>query len=392
MGVNSYDVAFQAYAILNDIHEQATGQKSIAPTDYASFVSMAQSTLATGTETVYNAIEGVIARTLVAVRPYDAKFKGIEMSNERWGAVTRKISYVDAPALADPSYTLTDGQSVDPFTFRKPGILVMRYYGFDVYMQAWSRTEHQLEVAFSNEGELLAFVNGMTLHYSNQFEQWFENLKRGALANMILAKGQADSANVINLLTEYNTLTGQTLTKADVYKPANVRPFFQYVYSRMEEVSQLLTERSAKFHMNVTGKTVMRHTPKELQRIYIRSGALAQINAMAEANTYHPQDFLSLGDVEGVSFWQNINSPDQVQGKPVYINASGATVEDDTNRTQADVLAVMFDRDAVGVNIALNKFEPAIYNPTGGYFNLVHRARVQYQNDLTENFVVFKLA
>ena len=46
MGVNQSDYAFQAYAILNAIHSQATGQTTVAPINHDQFVSVAQKVLA----------------------------------------------------------------------------------------------------------------------------------------------------------------------------------------------------------------------------------------------------------------------------------------------------------------------------------------------------------
>ena len=76
MAVNNMSIE-QAYALVAELHEQATGQKTVAPVDLTSFISVAQTTLAAGYEPVLNAISQVIGRTLVAVRPYARKFAGL---------------------------------------------------------------------------------------------------------------------------------------------------------------------------------------------------------------------------------------------------------------------------------------------------------------------------
>ena len=90
MPVNNGNVAEQAYTYVRDIHNQATGQTALAPLNHEQFVSIAQKTLAAGYEPVLNAISTVLSRTLVAVRPYERKLGGLEVTNERWGGWMRK--------------------------------------------------------------------------------------------------------------------------------------------------------------------------------------------------------------------------------------------------------------------------------------------------------------
>lgn len=60
--------------LMNSLVKQATGQQSITVIDSSSFVSAGETILATGTENVINSLSLIIGRTLVAVRPYKAKF------------------------------------------------------------------------------------------------------------------------------------------------------------------------------------------------------------------------------------------------------------------------------------------------------------------------------
>ena len=55
MAVNSMQIT-DVYEILNSLHQQATGRASIAPTNTGEFVSMATTTLAVGTDQIYNTL------------------------------------------------------------------------------------------------------------------------------------------------------------------------------------------------------------------------------------------------------------------------------------------------------------------------------------------------
>lgn len=389
MAVNTMSIE-QAYTLINAVHRQATGQDNIQATDLSSFISVAQSTLQCGYEATLNAISQVITRTIISVRPYNAKFKGLEMSADRWGGILRKINFADSLALADPTYELVDGQSIDQYTVKKPNVLETRYVGSNVYKGKYTIFTRQLDTAFSSPTEFASFMSGLMTHFSNELEQWLENLKRTILANMIGAKNIIAGEGKVLLLTEYNTLTGNNFTKADIMKPANFKPFMQWAYTRVSEVSRLMSERSQLFQQVITGKPIMRHTPVEDQRVYMLANFLDAMDAQVLADTYH-DNFLRYADVEAVSYWQAIKSPDQVSVTPVYANATGAIVTGDPQVVE-DVIGIIFDRDAMGYNLYQDSLETSPYNADGQYYNLFHHVRVQLQNDVTEKACIFLLA
>ena len=111
--VNNLEVNTQAYALINELHEQVTGEKSIAPVNTSEFVSMANTILHAGREQVLSALSIVVSRLIVSVRPYTSKFKGIEVDADRFGGIRRKVKYIDIEAIEDENYPLTDGQAVN---------------------------------------------------------------------------------------------------------------------------------------------------------------------------------------------------------------------------------------------------------------------------------------
>ena len=251
----------QAYALINAIHQEATGQVSIQPTDLSSFISVAQATLQSGYENTLNAITQVLQRTIIAVRPYDEKFKGLQMSADSWGGIIRKINFADRESIADPTHETVEGQSIDQYTVRKPKVIETRYVGSDVYMGSYTIYREQLKTAFENEANFGSFITGLMTHFANERKQWLESLKRSLVANTIAAKADINDADSnIHLLTEYNALTGLSLTATTVMQPANYKPFMQWVYSRVSEISRLMSERSELFQQKLTGYPIMRHT------------------------------------------------------------------------------------------------------------------------------------
>lgn len=391
MSVNNMSIE-QAYTLINAIHAQATGNTTLTATDSASFTSVAQATLAAGYEPVLGAITQVLNKTLIAVRPYSRKFAGLEVSSDRWGAITRKINFADRGAEADATFALVDGASIDQYEVKKADILETRYLGSDVYQGHYTIYTRQLDVAFSSAEEFGRFMSGLMTHFSNEREQWLENLSRTLVANFIGAEVQINNTeSVVHLLTEYNTATGASpaFTAQTIRQPANWKPFCQWVYARVAGISRLMTERSSLFQQKITGKAIIRHTPLADQKVYFLADFMESMDAEVLADAYH-DNFLRYSDVEKVSFWQAIDSPDEISLDPcVYIDATAtvatATVAED------NIIGVIFDRDACGYNIYQNDLQTSPYNAAGQYYNIFSHVRVQTQNDLTEKGCVLLL-
>lgn len=387
MAVNSLQIT-DIYQILNELHTQATGRKALAPVNTSEFVSMATTTLAAGTDPVYNQLMQMIGRTIFSVRPYDRKFD-IMRTNEEFGAIQRKISYADKPLQeASDTFAPVDGQTSDQYVINKADPVEMRYYGSAVYRDWTTIFEDQVKVAFNSPGQLGDFITGQMTNLSNKWEQWLEEQNRATVANFIGAKNAAGNG-IIHLLTEYNTLTGLSLTAADVYKPDNVDSFFRWIRARINTLSRMMSERSSLFQVNLTGKDINRHTPAADQRMYITAQALDIIDAMVNTITYHDEP-LAYADVRGVSYWQNINTPDQIQVTPNGIDANGAVTPEE-QQTVSNIFGVIFDRDAIASNMYLYRVANTPLNAKGLYYNTWLNARIQYMNDLTEKGIILLL-
>ena len=402
MSVNTLNFE-QVSTVLTSIVQQATGQAVLTPTDTGSFVSVAQMALRADRDSVMNAISNVIGRTIFSIRPYSSKMDGLMMDTFRWGAVMRKLSIADSDWEDDPAYewpalfdsTQTpptgDGEAIDPWTIKKPNILQTNFYGSSVYFDEMTIFEDQLETAFQGPDQLGSFLSLIMTNLSNRLELSNEALKRGLVANAIGAiidEGQTD--RVVHLLTEYNALTGLSLTAQTVYQPVNFAPFMKWVYSRVENISGLMTEMSTAFQTVITNKPVLRHTPAQFQNVYLFAPTRQQFDARVLADTYH-DSYLTKANVETVNFWQSIATPDTVNVTPSYVDNSGVLVNPASAVSQDGVMGIIFDRDMMGMTLLDQRVLSTPLNTKGLYRNLhVHcKQRVVFDN--TEKGVVLLL-
>lgn len=391
MAVN--DLTFnQLSMVLNSIVQQATGQQAQQVTNTAEFVSVAQTALKTGYDPVLQAISQVLSRTIFSIRPYTRKFGGLMVSNQQFGNIVRKLNIADKDWEEDSRFELTDQNSVDMYKVNKPSILQTNFYGANVFEKSLTIFKDQLDCAFSSPEEFSRFLSMTMTNASDMIEQAHENLARATLANFIGGKIIGDTASVIHLLTEYNTITGLTtpLTAETVYQPANFKPFMQWVYSRVASLSSLMTERTQKFHINVTGKEISRHTPVNKQKVYLYAPARYQTETMVLADVYH-DNFLRMADNETVNFWQSIDKPDEINVQPVYLGADGTLKSDDPPVNQKGIFGVMFDEEAAGYTVVNQWSAPTPFNSKGGYSNIFWHFTDRYWNDFTENGIVLLL-
>ena len=395
------DLSFnQISTLLNAINQQATGQTSIAPVDTASFVSMATTLLQMGYDPLATAISQVLARTIFSVRPYSKLFKGIRVSNQKYGNHVRKLQVVDRPLVDSKVYDLTDEYAVDHYEVRKPKVLQTNYYGEETFSDFLTIYTVQLDNAMSGPEEFASFISMILQNVEDKLTMSRENLSRMLVSNLIGAKAQADSGNVINLLTAYNDYLGLTstsrLTVEDVKDPDRYGDFIKFAYAKIKNVSDLMRSRSIKYHMNISGSPIMRHTPYANQRLYISSFDKHMIDTRVLADVFN-DDQMRLMDFQPVDFWQSIESPDTVSVIPVYIDSSGQLVNADTtaeSRTTSvvtGVFGVLMDEEAIGYTITLERTERTPLNARGMYYNQFWHDTKKYWTDLTENAVVFIL-
>lgn len=404
----------QAATVLNSIMAQATGRNDLSTAvNTAEFVQQAQTALLTGFDTITNAINQVLSRTIFSIRPYDAKFKGLEVSENAWGNHVRKLSIADKDFQDDDRYKWPvgydatqnpadgNGQSVDPFVINKPDILQTNFYGQSVYENSYTLFRDQLQQAFRGPDEFNEFVTLILTNRSNKLEQARENMARMTLTNLIGSCIAAEDNNVrgtgmgyIKLLTAYNAATGLSLTATTVFQPANYKPFIQWVYGYIANLSYMFTERTSDLYQTtVNNKHIPRHTPYEDQRIYLNAGHRFAVEMMALADTYH-DSYLKKVDGEAVGFWQASKDPQNIKVTANYTTAAGAIASasvDTTAEGYGSVLGVILDRNAAGYAVTQAWSEPAI-NARGGYTTYWDHATLRNWNDNTEKAVALLLA
>ena len=379
----------QASALLNQIVNQATGQSASAPLTMDGFISIAQTGLSCGYDPMLNAISQVLSKTIFSIRPYTRKFAGLQADSIRYGNHVRKINYIDTPWENDDRFSAC-GQTVDMFEKMCPQVLQTNFYGGNVYQRGVTILKDQLDTAFSGPEEFGRFISGIMTNITNQIEQVHEEEARASVANYIAGKITIGGSNVVHLITEYNAHSGKALTAATVYAPENFPDFARFVYARIKNICKMMTERSLIFHENVTGKPVMRHTPYNMQKVYLYDMFFQFVDTQVKTQELDNK-FMELTDHESVTYWQSIQSPQTINTTPVYMGTNGEKIVATASVNQDNVIGVIFDEETLGYTVINQWSAPTPFDARGGYSNIWYHFTDRNWVDYTENGVVLVL-
>lgn len=393
----------QLSTVLTAITNQATGVNNIAPVNTYTFVSVAQKALDTGYDPLTTAISQVLSKTIFSVRPYTRKFKGLNVSNQRYGNHVRKLLTIDKPFEDDDRLKLVDGESIDQYKVNKPKVLQTNFYGASQYQKSLTIYKDQLDCAFSSPDEFASFISMIMQNASDMIEQAHEETARATINNLIsgiyasevteqtnLAKANGGK-RAINLLKLYNQMNGGSLKVADVFKTANFESFVKFAFSTINTIADLMTDRNTLFSSQLTDYTIIRHTPKDRMKFYLYNDLVNKINSEVYSTVFNP-DFLKLVDFERVNFWQSALDPSSINNTPVVLKNDGTVSSTGQEMSISNVFGVLFDEEAAGYTTVNEWSQPSPFNARGGYYNQFWHFTDRYWNDFTENAVIFYLA
>lgn len=408
-----------AHVLMNLLVKQATGQQSITVTDTSSFVSAGETVLATGMENVFNSLNIVLGRTIVAARPYQAKLMLMDAANT--GVYTsrmRKISFYSKDALADGDHNtdlftnlkdgFTAGQNESSGVAQstksqweqiQPIPLEMNFGGSSVWQHGITQYEDQVQAAFRNEGEFLAFVSGYLTEHQNDIESTREAWNRMVLLNKI---GQTYdmSANmpgaVIDLVAGFNAKYGTNYSGSDL-RTTYLKEFLAYFVAEFKKTSEYLTERSANYHWSPADPTggsakLLRHTPYAQQRVYLNSNFFKDAEAQVLPEIFNPQFLDIKKQYEPVSFWQSQSNRDAINVEPAIVDVATGAQAKGSAVNLPFVLGCIADVDALMTDMKLEVARTTPLEARKGFRTTWLSFERNAICDPTENFVLFYMA
>ena len=384
----------QIYTLMNTVTSELLGKSDLVAEDLSNVVDIGKELFSnTDVDNYVKALVNHIGKVIFVNRPYSGNVPSLLMDSWEFGSVLEKVQ-ADIPAATEnKTWELQDGTSYDPNVFYKPSVSVKFFNNKVTFEVPMSFTDRQVKESFSSAAQLNGFVSMIYNAVDKSITIKVDALIMRTINNMIAQTLHADypdkdytaksGIKAVNLLYLYNQATGQSLTAAKAVTDPDFIRFASYqmgVYTdRMGKLSTLF---------NIGGKE--RFTPSDMLHVVMLSDFSKAASTFLYSDTWHAEN-VQLPTAETVPYWQ-------ASGETYGFDKTSAinvTVSDGASSTVAvtasGILAVMFDRDALGV-CNTDRRVTTNYNAKAEFFNNFYKYDASYFNDLNENFVVFFVA
>ena len=413
-----------AHVIMGALVRQATGQADISVADTSDFISAGEKVLATGTENVFNSINLLMGRIIIASRPYKALLTLMDAIDT--GEFTHrfeKISFYSLDPLASGNFNtdlytnladgFTAGENKDgngdaqstksQWEQNQRPSAVFNFGGSDVWDTCITLYEDQVQQAFRNEEEFNRFIAGYIREHENDFESQREAFNRMIMLNKIGQIYDMQSVmdgSCVNLTYEFNQKYGTNYTSAQL-RTTYLKQFAEFFVAEFKAQLEYMSERSAKYHWSVgithRGAThcILRHTPKADVRCYLYSRIWKDVEASVLPEIFN-DEWLDLDtQYQPVSYWQT-NYTDAKRSKvdvyPAIVNTSTG-VQAKGDRVQLDyVVGLICDRDAMLTDMQIETARTTPVEARKGYRNTWLHVAKNGICDPTENAILFYMA
>lgn len=380
----------QVYNLVNAATSEATGKTGVVAEDLSNVVDAGNEIFdANAVDNYVKSLVNHIGRLIFVNRPYSGSAPSVLMDGWEFGSVLEKITAEIPEASENETWELVDGASYDPNIFYQPQVSAKFFNKRVTFEVPCSFTERQVRESFSDATQLNAFVSMLYNAIDKSMTVKMDSLVMRTINSMTAetiaadygaaALGSKSGVKAINLLYLYNQRYGKSLTAADSITDPD---FIRFASYEMGVTSARLSKLSSLY--NIGGKD--RFTPADMLHVIMLADFKTAAGVYLQSNVFHEQ-FTRLPNAEEVPYWQGSGTGYAFNDitKINVTSASGKTVN------TSGILAVMFDRDALGVT-NLDRRVTTNYNPKAEFYNNWYKFDAGYFNDTNENFVVFFVA
>ena len=382
----------QIYSLLNDINGQMFGSDAIAVNDLSGIISMGRSIVgnANNTDAFLGKLVDRIGKTVIRTLDLELDFPALYMDTFEFAAVLQKINVNPFDAIENVAEEVGDvGFTPSLLDVHKPDIFV-RYFS-DSTTAKWQVTipDTMFMSAFDSEERMSQFIDAIIKAMADSVTISINNMSRTAINNFIAEKIKGANG-VINLLTAYNTITGNTLLAANAMYD---KEFLRFSVNEIRKYIKYLSQPSVLYNMgDGAGGEVVRSTARDNMHILCLTNFVAGVEAYLESDTFH-NELVALPGYTEVAYWQAnkgaTSTNDFATNSSIKVTPSSeAGAQTPTDVEQSGIIAVLADRQAIAVGIS-RRHTGTFYNSIDQYTNMSMSFVEQYINDMSENGIIF---
>lgn len=380
----------QIYQLMNAVTGEILGNTSLIAEDLSNVVDV-------GTEVFNNSavdnyvrsLVNHIGRVIFVNRAYNGNTPSVLMDGWEFGSCLQKIDAEMPDAEENESWELEDRASYDPNIFYSPKISAKFFNSRVTFEVPMSFTEKQVKESFSNAAQLNGFISMIYNSVEKAMTVKIDALVMRTINNMTAETIHADygasplsgtsHVKAVNLLYLFNQRYNKSIAASDAVTDPD---FIRFAAYQMGVYKSRLSKISTLFNMGARE----RFTPDDMLHVVMLSDFREAANVFLQSDVFHNQ-FTQLVNAETVPYWQGSGTGYAFSdiAKINVHTASGQDIE------AGGILAVMFDRDALGVT-NLDRRVTTNYNAKAEFYSNWYKFDAGYFNDFNENFVVFFVA
>ncbi|WP_289772123.1 hypothetical protein [Bacteroides acidifaciens] len=385
----------QIYDLMNNVTGEVIGKSDLLKEDLSNVVDIGTEVFnASAVDKYVKSLVNHIGKVIFVNRPYSGNVPSVMMDSWEFGSILEKISADLPTATENESWELTDGTDYSPNVFHQPKVSAKFFNDMITFEIPMSFTERQVKQSFSSAAQLNGFMSMLYNSVDKAMTVKIDSLIMRTINNMIAETlladyttgtgksktvadfGSKSGIKAVNLLKLYNDRFSQTLTAE---KALTTAEFIRFASMQMSLYIDRMSKMSTLF--NAGGKD--RFTSSDMLHVVMLTDFKAASGSYLQSDTFH-ENYVALPNAETIPYWQgsgtayDFNSVSSINIK----TASGTDIQ------ASGILAVMFDRDALGVT-NLDRRVTTQYNAKAEFFNNFYKFEAGYFNDLNENFVVF---
>lgn len=318
-------------------------------------------------------------------RPYVSFAPSVWMDNEKFGAIRGMYRTKYMESQPAEQWNLVQGQSYDPYIVNKNEVSA-RFWS-----KKWSNSikpqtivRGQLFSAFRSESELMSFIGMLEMTRTNSHkraaDQMIMTLFQAIAGLAVNAGGMQD----IQLLTEFNTQFGQSLTAAQALFSAD---FIRYAIYRMGVIRDQMLLVTGLFNASHLETAT---SPDRQKTVMLSDFARAAGVYLHDAPNQFNTGSLEIPKADIVPAWQGLGPnaalADRMTVKST-LSIEGETVTSDIS----GLIGVVYDEWALGFSTWKHDVRSQ-YNARGNFTNYFDDMLGGYFLSPDENVVVFRLA
>ena len=383
--------------LMNSVTTEILGKGDIVAEDLSNVVDIGKEIFDnTDVDNYVKSLVNHIGKVIFVNRPYTGNIPSMLMDSWEFGSVLEKIQADIPDATENSTWDLQDGKSYDPNVFYKPKVSAKFFNSKVTFEVPMSFTERQVKESFSSAAQLNGFVSMIYNAVDKSMTIKIDSLVMRTMNNMIAQTLHAEFPTVadgnykastgnkaVNLLKLYNDKYTKTLTPETAITDPDFIRFASYIMG-------LYADRLGKLSTLFNVGKKERFTPADMLHVVMLSDFEKAASTYLYSDTWHNEN-VKLPAAETVPYWQGSGEDYSfAKTSDIHVTVSdgaGTTVE----VVASGILAVMYDRDAMGVCNSDRRVTTQ-YNAKAEFFNNFYKYDASYFNDLNENFVVFFVA